>query len=174
MAAKKSKNPFEIPGVGEVKSQKDAAKMLRELLKVEAEISRRINEAGIPELSDTSAKLKTAVTDWAVATNTERIEIDDGHHATLISQFYDARFVGTADDISGDEQTGVIPLRNLLRKKFGKERGKQIWTSVTRRYVDKDLLEEVIADGILTVDDVAPCYVEKAKKPYLRVFTTGE
>lgn len=171
---KKQRNPFEIPTVKPITNAKQAAKALKQHMDIEAEISHRIEDAGIHELTSRSQEIKAAVTEWAVESETARIEIDDAHHATLIAQFYDSRFIGTAEDLRGDEKAGVIPLRTILRKKLGKVRSKEIWMQVTRRHVDRDLLEEVISEGIISVDDVAPAFVEKEKKPYLRVFTTGE
>lgn len=155
-------------------SQKDVAKVLKMHLDLEAEIQHLFEEHGIVDLQEKSAALKAQATQWAVENEVARIEIDDAHHATLIEQFYNARFIGTEDDLEGDEKVGVVPLRAILRKKLGKERAKEVWNSVTRRVVDKDLLESVISEGVISVDDIAPCFVEKAKKPYLRVFTTGE
>ena len=169
MAAKTKKSKKKIT---EIDSTKIAQRALKEHLALEAEIAKRTVEAGIPELAALSAEYKSLVTEWAVNEKVERIEIDDTHHATLISQFYDSRFIGTADDLTGEEAKGVIPLRTLLRRQFGKEGAKEIWHRVTRRVVDRELVEEVIAEGILTVDDVAPAFVEKQKKPYLRIFVS--
>jgi hypothetical protein len=36
--------------------------------------------------------------------------------------------------------------------------------------VVKEAIEEVIAEGILTVDEISPSFVEREKKPYVRIF----
>lgn len=157
-----------------ISNEKDAKQALSLLLTLEGEISELEEEHGITEMRNDCAALKQAATQWAVENDVERFDVDNNHHATLVKQFFDSRFVGTADDLQGTEPAGVVPLRTILKKSFGKEKGKEVWMRVTRRIVDREALEEAISEGLLSVDEVAPSFVEREKKPYLRIFPTGE
>jgi len=173
-------------GTYEIRNMKDAVAALNLFQTLDEEIIELMQEHGITEMMQDAVELKKAVTKWAVETKTERIDYE-GHHATLISQNYDARFIGTKDEVPTDraelyrygivdehgrEVRKIVPLRAILKKKFKKHpaKVKEIWQRATVRIVDKEAVEELISEGVLTVDEIAPCFVEKTKAPYLRPF----
>jgi hypothetical protein len=152
-----------------LKEAKEAIKLAQSL---KDEILELRKEYGIDEMEMDSTELMKATTRFAVETGVERINFEKGAHATLIESAYDSRFIGTEDDLRGDEEGKVTPLRKIIKKKFknNPKKAKEVWQMVTRRIVDKEKVEEVISEGLLTVDEVAGCFVEKKKAPYLRVF----
>jgi hypothetical protein len=173
-------------GTYEIRNMKDAVAALNLFQTLTEEIDELMQEHGITEMMQDSVELKKSVTKWAVDTKTERIDYE-GHHAALISQNYDARFIGTKDEIPTDrnelyrigavdehgrEVRKIVPLRTILKRKFKKNpaKVKELWSRVTVRVVDKEAVEEIISEGILSVDEIAPCFVEKVKAPYLRSF----
>jgi hypothetical protein len=95
-----------------------------------------------------------------------------GYHATLIRAGYDARVVGTEDDLQPGDPPEVVPLREIIYRKFkhDKNLARRTWFACTRRVVVIDMLEEQVAGGVLTVDEIAEAYVQKEKKPYIRIF----
>lgn len=167
--AAKSKKPVEIT---EVTSYEELKLALVQVAKWKDEIDRLSQEAGIPALEEKASALKKLATDYAVKEEIERVDFAPGIHGTLIQQFFDGRFVGTEEDIRGDERDGVIPLRQIIRKKFKGDAAKvkEVWMACTKRIVDKDAVEEVISKGVLTVEEVTPAYTERAKQPYFRIF----
>jgi len=169
-----------------IRNMKDAVAALNLFQTLDEEITELMQENGITEMMQDAVELKKAVTKWAVETGTERIDYDN-HHASLISQNYDAKFIGTTAEIPrtreelyrvgavdehGREIREIVPLRTILKRKFKKNpaKVKELWKRVTVRVVNKEAVEELISEGILTVDEVAPCFVEKSKSPYLRSF----
>lgn len=171
MAAKKKPTNTMQTVLTEISSYEELKAALASVQELQDDIVIRMEAAGIPALEAKKDALKKLATEYAVKEGIERVDFP-GAHATLIQQFFDGRFIGTEEDIRGDERDGVIPLRQIIRRKFKGDTAKvkEVWNQVTRRVVDKDAVDEAISYGILTVDDVAPAYVERAKSPYLRIF----
>lgn len=171
-------------GTFDIRTEEQARKALEGMANLQAEIAELQAEHGISEMMDDAAELKKGATEWAKAQRRKpgdqvRIECD-GFHAVLIEQAYDARFIATEDDLTGDEPTvrKIKPLRAIIRKKFGPftkgSKSSQIWKRITKSVVDKDALDEVVAEGLLTVKEITPAFVEKKKAPFLRVFHAGD
>jgi hypothetical protein len=182
MALKRKEN-----GEFVITNMKQAQSALIHMRALKAECDEIRKAEGLDEMEMDQVELKKAVTRWAVAAGIDRIEIDDGVWATMIAQNYDAHFIGTDADIpttreemfrlgilddDGTVKRSIIPLRKIIFRKFKKnpKMQKEIWNRVTKRVVVKEEVEEIVAEGILTVDDIAPCFVEKAKTPYLRIY----
>ena len=66
----------------------------------------------------------------------------------------------------------VIPPRKLFVKKFGKGTAefKAAWKRATKPVADVPELEMMVGEDLLTVKELAKCYAEKKKTPYLRIF----
>lgn len=176
MALKRAAN-----GTYSVTSLKQAkeALQLHQSLKDEIEEIRKANE--LPEMEMDAAELKKAVTYWAIHNRVERIDFDSGFHATLIEQFMDSHFILEDDDLpdpeSGYQSAGkVVPLKTILEKKFKSKvtdkgsKARKVWLRITKRVVDNEALDAVVAEGVLNVDDVKAAFVQKPKAPYLRIF----
>lgn len=154
-----------------------AASMFVQLVKLDAQIEEKRKQAGLPALETKRDGLKGALTEIMVGAGMQRVGVDD-KYATLIRSTYGGMFIATSDDfrlldiIPTDRE--VTPLREIIKRRFGKygagTKASEVWNSVTRRVVDKDALEEAVAAGVLTADEIAPSYIEKEKKPYVRIF----
>lgn len=181
MAVKRKDN-----GAYEIKNLKQAKEALGLFQTLKAEYDEIRQENDMVEMELDQVELKKAVTRWCIEAKVDRIQIDKTTHATLIEQAYDATFIGTDEEIPTKREDllrmgligpkgeirKVTSLRKIIKRKYKKnpKKAKEIWNQVTRRVVIKSEVEELVAEGILTIDDLAPCYVEKAKAPYLRIF----
>lgn len=172
MALKANKN-----GVYAITSLRQAKEALV-LFQSQAEEAKALRaEHGIDEIEQDCVELKKAVTRYAVEHEVERIDFDQNFHATLVRQFYGQEFIGTVDDIPDQvpDNREIIPLQAIIEKKFKgsvKEKGKarKVWMRITKRIVDRAAVDQIVAEGVLTVDELAPCFIEKEKAPYLRIF----
>jgi len=161
-----------------VRNLKEAKEALQLMRAIAEEVREIYEEHGITQLQDDSTELKKAATRWAVASKTERIDFDSGFHATLVSQSYDPRYVATDEDMPDELPEGrkVIPLQTIIEKKFKSKvskpgsKAREVWFSITKRVIDREAIDQAVADGVFKVDDVAPAFVEKQKAPYLRIF----
>lgn len=162
-------------GTYEVKSLKDAKQALEGMMALDAEIRELMEEHGISEMMQDATEMKKAAQAYCVAKGIERVEMGDVHF-TLVKQAYDSRFIATEADLTGEEPVDrkVVPLRQIIRKKFGPfgkgKKASEIWKRITKPVVVKEALDEVVAEGLLSVDDISPSFVEKQKAPYLRKF----
>jgi hypothetical protein len=164
-------------GQYEVRNLKEAQTAINGARNLQKEIKELQEEHGILEMMQDATEMMKAATRYAVAQKKKpsddvRIE-GDGFHATLIAQNYDAHFVGTKDDLANEDQIGrkIIPLRTIIYRKFkDKAKAKEVWFAVSKRVVVKEKIEEAVAEGLLTVDEISPSFVEKTKQPYLRLY----
>jgi hypothetical protein len=172
MALKPTKN-----GEYHIANMKQAKEALVLFQAVKAEIESVREQYGLGEMEIDAVELKKAVSRWAIETDTERIDFDKGFHATLVKQSFDSQFIATDDEIPDDLPEGrkVVPLQRIIEKKFKgtiKEKGKarKVWMRITKRVVDRAMIDEIVSEGILSADDLKPAFVQREKAPYLRIF----
>lgn len=162
-------------------SKKEALSALTLFHTMQDEIDEIREKYGLREIEEDQIELKKAVTAWFISSGTEELEVPerDGMYGKLIEQGYDKRIIATDEELAeytdSDRplvQEKVIPLRKVLVKKYGKgtKEFKEIWNRCTKRVADPTEIEKLIADGELTVKEVAKSYAEKKKTPYLRFF----
>lgn len=168
--------------VRKFKGTKDVRQALQDYMAKQRKIEKLKRKHGILDLEAEAQELKQAATLWAALNLKGGDQIEcDGFHATLISQPYDSRFLATDEDrdeyIEANEpikDRQVISLRHIVRKKFGPfSKGSQsskIWRRITRPVVVKEALDEVVGEGLLTVEEITPSFVEKQKAPYLQFY----
>jgi len=165
-------------GTYNVRNLKEAKEALQLMKAISEEIQEIREEHGIMQLESDATELKKAATRWAVSSKTERIDFDAGFHATLISQSYDPRYIATDEDMPDELPEGrkIIPLQTIIEKKFKSKvskpgsKAREVWFQITKRVIDREAVDQAVADGVFKVDDIAPSFVEKQKAPYLRVF----
>jgi hypothetical protein len=130
-------------------------------------------EHGLNDLQADIEALKEETTAFAVEHEIDRIDLDDCHF-TLISQAFDTRFIGTKDEMPLNVKDGrkLKPLRAIIFKKYKNDKAKarEVWKKVTKRVVVKELVDEAVSEGLLTVKEITPSFIERQKKPYLRRF----
>ena len=99
-------------------------------------------------------------------------------HATLIEQFYDQRYIATDDEIPGNLPEGreVVSFQSMIEKKFKSSvktkgsKARKIWLRATKRALDKEAVEQLVAEDVISISELAQCFIEKAKTPFIRVF----
>lgn len=168
-----------------ISNAKEAAAALAmfQTLAEEVEAIREAN--GLKEIEEDQIELKRGVTSFMLSKGITDIKIPerDGMYAKLIEQGYDKRVIATQEELEeyiagGKELVApkVVPLRTLFVKKFGKgtKEFKEAWNRATKRIADVAELEMMVAEDQLTVKELAGCYAEKKKTPYLRIFGKGD
>lgn len=164
-----------------IKSAKEAAAAMGLFQTLAEEVAALRQEHGITEIEEDQIELKKAVTQFMIDKSISDIKIPerDGMYGKLIEQGYDKRVIATQEELdeyqSGDAvlvSPDVIPLRKLFLKKFGKgtDEFKAAWKRATKAVADVPELEMMVGEEILSVKELAQCYAEKKKKPYLRIF----
>jgi len=63
------------------------------------------------------------------------------------------------------EPTSLILDEGKLKKKVGAS----VWNKITKRVLDRALLESAVASGLITPSTVASCASEEPKAPYIRI-----
>lgn len=164
------------------RKEAQAALVMFETLQAEVEEIRRQHD--LQEIEQDQVELKRGVTAWMLTNEVSDIEIDkSGKYGKLIEQGYDKRVIATQAELDEYVVDGkalvnpkITPLRKLFVKKFGKGTAelKEAWNRATKRVADVQALEEMVAEGEITVKELAKCYAEKKKTPYLRIFGKGD
>jgi hypothetical protein len=162
-------------GTYSIQTKKDAEKALRMMVELQEEVSALNKEHGITELMRDAAELKKAATAFCVAKGITKLDVGD-QYALLRQDGYDRRWIGTREEARELGTAEATPLRVILKEIFhGRDdKFKEIWMRVTKRVVDPDALQEVVDEGVLDEDEIAPAFVEKQKAPYLRLYGKEE
>jgi hypothetical protein len=140
------------------------------------EIDEIKKESGIDEMELDCVELKRAVTAFMVENSLDRLNFKKGFHGTLVRATYGATWIGERSQLTDDAPGYAVPLKELLTKKFKRspDKAKKMWLRLTTRIPDPIKIEEAIAEGVITVQDVAPAWWEKDKSPYLRIFSSDD
>jgi hypothetical protein len=151
------------------KPQLKAALVLMQELK--DEISEAMKEHGIDEMQQDAVELKKAAEGYMTTKDIDEIQLTNGSYAKLIRGGYDRHWVLNDSEIP-ENAPGVKSLRSILKKKFGGNTlgYKDAMRRITKRIPDAERIEEAVSEGLLTEKEIAPAFVEKEKKPYLRIF----
>jgi len=147
-----------------------ALKTLERLVELQDKLEEKKRKAGITQMESEIDTLKATITNFMSESEEERLYTPDGHYAALVKATYDAHFVGTEDEIPEGIDRKITPLKEIIEKKFPANTARVIWQRVTRRVVVTELVEETVAEGLLTVNEISPAFVEKSKKPYIRTY----
>jgi hypothetical protein len=161
-----------INGTYTISTKADVVKALKMMQERKEEAESLMREHGIQELMQEATELKKAATAYCVAKGISNVDMGDSY-AQLREDGYDRRWIGTRAELAEmDAPEGAVPLRTILQRKFGgkSDTFKETWNRITKRVIDKDSLQEVIDEGVLDEDEIAPAFVEKKKAPYLRVY----
>src|SRR5262245_30246265 len=150
------------------KSELQVSRRLDRLVEKQEALEQARKQAGIPKLEAEIDTLKQEITTYMNGADLAQLQ-GRGHHATLVRGSYDAHFIRTKDEITGEETRKIVPLRTIIYRKFPKEEALKVWQRVTRRVVVKEQVEEAVAEGLLTINEIAQSFVEKQKKPYIRI-----
>jgi hypothetical protein len=154
-----------------IKSKAQAKSALALMQELKDEISALSKEHGIDEMMQDAVELKKAVEGFMIEKDIDEIQIDNESYGKLIKGGYDRHWVLLDSEIPEDAP-GVKSLRSILKKKYKGQPAqfKEVMRRITKRIPDAEKIEEAVSDGTLRESEIAPAFVEKEKKPYLRVF----
>ena len=145
-----------------VKSKSSAAAALQAAQDLKAQAEALMEEHGITAMLEGADALKKQATKFCAEKGIDRLDLEDGSYGKLITSVQERVWVGTKDDIPGDAVGRVTPLKSLVSK--------EIWMKLTRRVPDPEKINDAVAEGLVTLKEIEPCYFEKHRSPYLRVF----
>jgi hypothetical protein len=163
-------------GTFEIRDEDEAVRALVMMTRIADEITEIEKEHGIDEMRQDAIELKKAATDFCISQGFERLDLPDGRWATLVESTQERTFVSTRDEMDENTPSYVVPLdeivgdRTVSIKRGGKIRKLKLWNLLTRRVVDREKIEMAVGRNWLTVDEIAPSYYEKHRRPYLRIF----
>jgi hypothetical protein len=154
-----------------IKSKPQLKAALTLMQELKDDISTLRKEHGIDELEQDAVELKKAAEGYMTTKDIDEIQLDNGNYAKLIRGGYDRHWVLFDSEIP-ENAPGVKSLRSILKKKFAKNptRFREVMRSITTRIPDAEKIEEAVSDGTLSESEIAPAFIEKEKKPYLRIF----
>jgi hypothetical protein len=170
MAIKRLQN-----GQYEVKTLKQAQEALRTMRELQDSIDQLMEEHGISEMMADAAEMKKAATHWAANTDTQRIDLGNGRkgepYALLRRDKYGGTWLATDDDITNEAPKKAVSMLSVLRKKYPDRKIRsEVWNRITKRTIDKDGLQRVVDEGLLSDNEIAPAFYEKEKAPFLIVY----
>lgn len=154
-----------------LKSKADVKNALKLMLELKDDIATLRAEHGIDELEQDAVELKKAAEGYMVAKGIDEIQLDGESYAKVIRGGYDRHWILLDSEIT-EQMPGVKSLRSILQKKFGKSTQgyRDAMRKITKRIPDAEKIEEAVSEGLLTEKEIAPAFVEKEKKPYLRIY----
>jgi hypothetical protein len=120
---------------------------------------------GITAMLDAADDLKREVTDYCAAFEIERLELKDGRYGRLVTSVQERVWVGTKADLRADAPEYVMPLKSLVPS--------ELWQKITKRIPDPEKIEKAIQQGLITPDEIAPCFYERMRAPFIRIFGTA-
>jgi len=176
MAAKKNGLKANENGTYTITSKEGAIKALKMMQERSDEAQALMQEQGISELMQEATELKKAATAYCVAKGISQLDMEDSY-AQLREDGYDRRWIATRHELAAvSAPDGAKDLRSILQSKFGghSEQFKNVWRKITKRVISPEALQELVDDGTLDEDEIAPAFVEKKKAPYLRIYPKGE
>lgn len=156
-----------------IKSKKQAIEALQMMQTLKDEIEEIRKDHGLGELEQDATELKKAVTAYCSNNGIDRLDFahdDAPFHGTLVAG-HDTRWILSKDDlVSAGQPKGAKSLRAILRAKLSTEDFKYAWAKVTKRVVNPEGIDELVTEGMVSENDVAPALVEKPRTPYLRIY----
>ena len=162
-------------GAYRVSNEKEAIQAISQMQRLEEEIQKFEEKHGIAEMRRNATELKKAAQRFCVESGVDVLNLPDGSYGRVITQGHNRRWILRTEDVP-DGATGAKSLRAILAKKLGKgtEDFKEAWKRATKMVADPDGIEELVNDGIVSPNEIAPAYVEETKAPYLRIFGSND
>jgi len=148
-----------------MKTKEEAVKALAKSVKLKEKADNLMAEHGIKELEAEAETLKKAVTEFCISKKIDRLDLKSVKmYGRIVHSVNQRIWVTTKDDIP--EGVKCKPLKSLVSK--------EVFRAITKRIADPEKIQEAIDDGLVTQDEISEAYVEKMRKPHLRVFEEGD
>ena len=162
-------------GFVEIKTEKDAVQALNAFRNLKSEIDEVRKESGLDEMEKDAAAYKAAAQKFMIDMKLDHLQ-GDGFHGTLVKGTGGSTWIATDDDLTDKSPARCQSLQSIIEKKFKSKvktkgsKARKVWMKVTKRVIDPEKIEEVVNEGILDVDEIAPAWYETERAPYLRIF----
>jgi len=147
-----------------MKTKEEAAKALAKSVKLKEKADNLMAEHGIKEIQAEAETLKNAVTEFCISKKIDKLPLTGGKFYGRMIKSGVRFWATTKDDIP--EGVKGKPLKSLVSK--------EVFRAITKRVADPDKIQDAIDDGLITGNDIADAYVEKMRKPHIRVYEEGE
>ena len=169
-----------INGQYVLKTERDVKAALTLMEELSDGIAELEKEHGIDEMRMDATELKRAATQYAAEKELDQISLSANHYYKLIQAGYDRRWILDKSELteaglaSVDGHTTLrAAIRRVLKRNGELDSFSEIWSRVTKRVADPEGIDEIVGEGIVSMDEIKGAFVEKTKAPYLRGFKTG-
>jgi len=156
MALKPLKN-----GQYKITTRAQAKEALQLMLEKEQAVSELEEKHGIKEMKQDAVELKKAATAYMDEKDITALEFP-GKVAKLI-RGVDEIWINTREDLRRiPAAAGARTLRSILSR--------EMWMQITKRVVDPEKLDDAVARGDISEDEISDALYEKPRAAYVRVF----
>lgn len=146
-----------------IRSKTEAVRALTMMQNLQDEITELKKEYGLDEMEMDATELKRAATAYCANNGVEILKLPKvNRYARLIKAVASKKWIGTKDDMPDDADKGAKPLKSIVSK--------EVWMKITKRVPDPELIDEAVAEGLVTLREIEPAYVETFKSPYLGIY----
>lgn len=166
-------------GFVEITNEEDALEALNRFRELQEAIKEIREENDMDAMEKDAVAYKAAAQEFMLRTDQEHIE-GDGWHGTIVKGSGTSHWIETEDDIPENARDDVDSLDAIIERKCESlisEKGskaRKLWMKMTKRVVDPVAIEELVNEGKLDVDEIAPAWYETPRAPYLRIFEDGD
>lgn len=103
---------------------------------------------------------KAALTNFMAKENVTRLDMGELGYVNCITATAEHVWVTTSKDKPDDAPEGVRSLKSILSK--------ELFKRVTKRVVDVVALDELVQEGEINEDDIAPAHFVRTRSPYIK------
>lgn len=159
-----------------ITTKAEAESAVEKLHELQTELAALRKEHGIVKLENEIDRHKSAIVAFAVKNKMKTIPAD-GVYANIVEQTFDKRVIATDEElaevmetISPEDDRERTSLYRIIFGKFNQKMALSVWNACTRPVVHMPGLDDAVASGLLTVDEIQPAYHERKKAPYVRLY----
>lgn len=162
-------------GFVEIKTQKDALEALKRFRELKEGIEEIRAENDLDAMEKDAAAYKVAAQGFMLRSNIDSIQ-GDGWHGTVVRSSGTSHWIETEDDIPENARDDVESLDTIIERKTKSKisekgsKARKLWMKMTKRVLDPEAIEELVQEGKLKVDEIAPAWYETQRAPYLRIW----
>jgi len=157
-----------------LKSRQELVRALRMMQGLKLEIAQWKKENGIDEMEQDAVELKKAAERYMTSKGLDEIQLEGTSYAKLIRAGYDRRWILLDKDMPDEAHPSAMSLRRILKRHFSTDEFKAVWARVSKRVADPEGIQEVVDEGLITENEIAPAFIEKERRPFLRIYGERE
>jgi len=135
-----------------------------EIAEFQTEVDKLAKKRGIDKLKHEVEESKRDLTNYMARNRMSRLDLDEAGYVNCIQSTAEHVWILSKSEIPVDAPDGMKPLRTLLSR--------EAFMRVTKRVIDKDALDEAVADGDIDEKEIAAAHFTRMRAPYIR-FESG-